>query len=418
MSGLDRVAARRTVESLRSGVPSSAAIHSLGWADVGQVQKLKELLAKVTAGTAGGCGLLIKGDFGTGKSHLLAYLEQLALNENFVVSRIVISKETPLFKPDKVNAAAVRDGKVPGNRGAVLHELAPRIDFRGHLAEGLLNWAKRVPGMLAGSIHLMKHKVELGDDELIARIVDWWSGEKLAPTDVKTGLRKLGLQKDFEIRAIKAYEMADLRIALTSHIIRAAGFAGWAILLDELELIGRYSPLQRANSYAQLACWYGMGGEHTALPIVCVGTIAGDFVVRILDSGPDGRGDRDRLPALLTRRVRPGSAELAARAIKGMELIDSPRALYLVGPDDTILRHTHDRVLDVYRTAFDWTPPAAVPKFVATTTPMRTYIKTWIYNWDLIRLGVTSRPVIATETLNQSYEEDVALEQDEEGKGA
>lgn len=416
MTALNQLEARRAIESLRSGVPGGAVVHALGWANAAQVQRLEDLLAQAAAAANGGGpvaqrGLLVKGDFGTGKSHLLAYLKQLALNKNFVVSRVVISKETPLFKPDKVFAAAVRDGKVPGNRGSVLHELAPRIDFRKRLADDLLTWADQTPGMLAGSINLLQHNVELGDDELIARIIDWWSGEKLSVSNLRTGLRKLGAQKNFEVKAIKAAELTALRIALTSQIIRAAGFAGWVILLDEIELIGRYSKLQRANSYAQLAHWFGLGAEHATPSTVCVGAITPDFEERILDAGPVGKDDRDGLPAWLLQRGKPGDAELATRVSKGIELLDTSDALHLAGPDEATLQHTYDPVRDLYRMAFDWSPPHGTPRLLATNIPMRTYIKTWIYEWDLIRLHVTESPSIEIETMDQGYEEDPALEQ-------
>lgn len=410
MTALEQLTARRAIESLRSGVPSGAAVLALGWTNPAHAQRFRDLLARVVVGAGGERGLLVKGDFGTGKSHLLGYLEHLALEDNFVVSRVTISKETPLFKPEKVFASAVRDGKVPDSRGAVLHELAPRIDFRSTKADGLSLWATQAPGMLGASVHLLERNVELGDDELIARIIDWWSGEKLSLAEVRSGLRRLGSQQAFDVKAIKAVDLAVLRIALTSHVIRAAGFAGWVILFDELELIGRYSNLQRANSYAQLARWFGLGGENGTSSMVCVGTITDDFVQVILDGG-EGRDDRMRLPKWLSQRGRP---ELASLAGRGMELIDGPGALHLVGPDEATLGHTYAQVLEVYRSAFNWSPPPRTPKFVSMTTPMRTYIKTWVYEWDLIRLGITQQPSIETETLLQSYDEDATLQQVED----
>lgn len=419
MTELEQLTARRAIESLRSGVPSGAAVLALGWTNPAHEQRFRDLLARVAAGAGGQRGLLVKGDFGTGKSHLLGYLEHLALQDNFVVSRVTISKETPLFKSEKVFAAAVRDGKVPDSRGAVLHELAPRVDFQNTTADSLSFWAMQAPGMLAASIHLLERNVELGDDELIARIIDWWSGEKLSPAEVRSGLRRVGSQQAFDVRAIRAVDMAPLRIALTSHVIRAAGFAGWVILFDELELIGRYSNLQRANSYAQLARWFGLGGEDGTSSMVCVGTITDDFVQVVLEGGGAGRDDRARLPEWLSHRGRPGDDELASLASRGMDLIDEPGALHLVGPDEATLQHAYAQVLDVYRTAFNWSPAPGIPKFVSTTTPMRTYIKTWIYEWDLIRLGVTEQPSVESEMLLQSYDEDSALQQvrdDSEGE--
>ncbi len=408
MTGAPGVGSRRAVESLRNGVPSGAVVSAMGWAHAGQLRQFDAILANARQGSGEG-GAMVVGEFGTGKSHLLGFFEQRALDANFVVSRVVISKETPLFQPDRVLAAALRDGRVPGARGAVLHELAPRLDFRSPATTPLAQWAASVPGMLAASLYLYDHAVELADDELLARVVDWWSGEKLAPAEVKAALRKLKAQQAFDVKAIKVADLVPHRIALVSHVIRAAGFAGWLILLDEVELVGRYSRLQRARSYAELARWSGTVGTNGPT-IACVAAVTGDFSAKVLDGGTDGLGDRERIPAFLRTRGRPGDAELLALVEAGIEALDDPAAIYLAGPDRQTLEHTYGRVADVYESAFDWAPPRRVPSLLNLTTPMRTYIKTWIYEWDLARLGVTSRPSVEAEAMPTSYEEDTELE--------
>ena len=70
-------------------------------------------------------GTLIAGDFGSGKSHLLEYFKHIALAENFVCSKIVISKETPLYNQAKVYRAAIESATVPGRRGSALIEILP-----------------------------------------------------------------------------------------------------------------------------------------------------------------------------------------------------------------------------------------------------------------------------------------------------
>jgi len=61
-------------------------------------------------------------------------------------------------------------------------------------------------------------------------------------------------------------------------LFRAAGYCGWCILLDELELIGRYTPLQRALSYAWLGAWLGLEGGRRFPGIVTAYAITDDFV--------------------------------------------------------------------------------------------------------------------------------------------
>jgi hypothetical protein len=409
MDALDPLVARRAIESLRNGVPSGAAVRALGWESHSQIRRFDTLLADARSDSPGKRGALVVGEFGTGKSHLLGFLEQRALEANFVVSRVVISKETPLFQPERVLAAALRDGRVPGARGAVLHELAPRLDFRARTADGLARWGASAPGMLAASLHLYERSVELADDELLARVVDWWAGEKLAPTEVKAGLRRLGSQQAFDVKAIKAVDLLPKRIELVANVIKAVGFAGWLILLDEVELIGRYSRLQRAKSYAELARWFGDGTS--ALPsLACIATVTGDFGTKVLDGGEAGLDDRQRVPRFIRGRGKPGDTEFADGAEAGIAILDDHEAMFLSGPDRSSLDATKQRVAEVYGTAFGWTPPSGSATLMSTTTPMRTYIKTWIYAWDLDRLGITQRPSIQAETLTQSYEQDDALE--------
>jgi hypothetical protein len=406
---IDQMAARRAIESLRNGVPSGAAVRALGWHHASQLNKFDALLESAKNDGPGPRGTMVVGEFGTGKSHLLGYLEQRALQENFVVSRVVISKETPLFQPARVLAAALREGRVPGARGAILHELAPRLEFGSRRADGLAQWGVSAPGMLAASLHLYERSVELADDELLARVVDWWAGEKLAPSDVKAGLRKLRAQQAFDVKAIKATDLIPHRIELAANVIKAVGFSGWLILLDEVELVGRYSRLQRAKSYAELARWFGNGGSKSP-SLACIATVTGDFSTKVLDGGADGLGDRERIPDFLRGRSKAGDSELADLAEIGIDAIDNPSSIFLQGPDASLLSATKSRVAEVYAAAFGWTPPQDSPSVMSTTTPMRTYIKTWIYAWDLARLGITQRPSIEFEALTQSYEPDDALQ--------
>ena len=55
--------------------------------------------------------MLISGDFGSGKSHLLTHLEQQALSQGFVCSKVAISKETLLYDLGKVLKSAVDNGR-------------------------------------------------------------------------------------------------------------------------------------------------------------------------------------------------------------------------------------------------------------------------------------------------------------------
>jgi DNA replication protein DnaC len=104
MSIDEQVRNRRAIEALRNGVPNRDAVTVLGCNQPEIEDKFRQQLQKIKQAVANGGkneGLLVAGDFGSGKSHLLEYLMHLALEQNFVCSKVVISKETPLFDPAK-----------------------------------------------------------------------------------------------------------------------------------------------------------------------------------------------------------------------------------------------------------------------------------------------------------------------------
>ena len=72
--------------------------------------------------------------------------------------------------------------------------------------------------------------------------------------------------------------------------MKGAGYKGWVVLLDEIELVGTYSVLQRAKSYAEIARWWGKVEDEKCPGLVVVGTVTSDFATAIL--GDAGKQDR------------------------------------------------------------------------------------------------------------------------------
>ncbi len=71
------VAYWRAVEALRSGVPNLDAVKALGCSHPQVEERFRQMLAALEGGFRQGTGpqgLLLAGDFGSGKSHLLEYL--------------------------------------------------------------------------------------------------------------------------------------------------------------------------------------------------------------------------------------------------------------------------------------------------------------------------------------------------------
>ena len=128
MPEAERIIKRRAIEALRAGVPNRDAVLALGST---QPEIEKKFLEQLQSAGTQIQGMLVKGGFGAGKSHLLEFLLQTALRENFVCSKVVISKETPFYDPVKLYRAAAEAAVVPGRMGDALTEIMTKMDTNG-----------------------------------------------------------------------------------------------------------------------------------------------------------------------------------------------------------------------------------------------------------------------------------------------
>ena len=413
--------AQRALEALRNGVPNGDAVNALGCMQPEALDRFNhqlEALARQDLTVPSPAfspvpGTLIAGDFGAGKSHTLAFFEQEALRRGFVVSKVVVSKETPLHDPSKLFAAAVREARLPDSRGSLMHELAIRLDYRKDTAIPFVDWATRVQpyGMLGASvlIHERSH-----DAELQEQIINWWSGDKLAVKVVRDGLKDLGSPKAFEVRAVRLADLAPVRFEFASRLAQAVGFAGWVLLLDEVELVGRYSLLQRAKAYAELARWLGLVPGQAIPGITAVAAITDDFEISVLD----GRHDREKAPERLAQKGDSVSLAQATMAEAAIEAI-SRHPVRLHRPSDDSLQLSHDRLRDLYQTAYGVAPRTHGSLIDGAHRPMRNHVRRWINEWDLDRLYPDEAQDSLEEELHVDYTEDRDLQSEsEEGAGS
>lgn len=398
-----QVQARRTVEALRAGVPNRDAVLALGLASDAVEHQFGQLLAAAEGEPdEGPRGFLLAGNFGAGKSHSLEYLQQVALGQRFVTSRVTVSKETPLHDPVKLYRAAAHAAIVPGRRGAALPQLAGELDFRSPAYGELFRWVQQ-PGRdlnqrFAASLFLFERARD--DPELLDRLIGFWAGEPLPVGELRKTLKALGEHTTYVLENVDMRTLALQRFRFAAALMRAAGYAGWVLLIDEVELVARYTLGQRARAYAELARWTGnLKGEHFP-GIVSVLAITSDFEAAVLDA----RNDRDAVPGRLRASGREADQLLAPRAERGMRLIG--RALKLPPPSARTIDETYAKVRALHGQAYAWSPPAVSSAERATSTSMREYIRWWITEWDLKRLFPDYQPDIEVQSLTQDYSED------------
>jgi P-loop Domain of unknown function (DUF2791) len=416
----ERLRRRRAVEALRSGVPNADAVIALG-SGQGDIEDRFTRLLEDISGPRGGSGarhgrasMLLGAGFGEGKSHLLTHLGQLATSAGFVVSTVVISKETPLHDPAKVLRAAVESAVAPDGARDVVAEAAAALDTVGPGYAELLRWL-RGPGRDMNErfdATLLLHQRLSGDapgadEEFLDSIVRFWSGDPLLMPDLRRQLKAAGEAKSFTFSPVKVRDLARQRFRFLPRLLRAGGHAGWVVLFDEVELIGRYSLLQRGRSYAELARWLDGDPGEEGEPLVTVAAITDDFETAVLS----GKNDRESLPRRLRDKQTEEYAEMAALAEVGMRHIERD-LLPLVPPDQAELDRAYQTLRQLHGGAYGWEPPDVTGLEQLGATRMRQYVRAWINEWDLVRLDPGYQPITDVVEIPGNYREVAELNDD------
>lgn len=397
--------ARMAIEALRAGVPNRAAILQLGNEQSDIELAFEAALAAAWTDSHQACtGIGLAGGFGTGKSHLLGYLAEVARRQSFVVSRVVVSKETPLSHPGHVLAAALRDATLRDRPDDPIAACVATLRERPEAIDTLENTVS-LPNagfspIFAACLFLLRRASTT--PETLHRIARLWSGAKMSAPGIRQALTAAGAGRMFSLKAIPAAELTDQLTRFVPLLFRAGGYAGWCILLDEIELIGRYTPLQRALSYAWLGAWLGLDGVRRFPGIVTIYAITDDFATAVINA----RLDSEKLPERLTLKGRSAEAELALAGIRHIERTVLERRLLPPTPED--LATCHEKILRLYSAAYDWPAPPLPPPERTSSRTMRQYIKGWITQWDLSRLGGSNVPLIS-EGIPSNYTEDATL---------
>jgi hypothetical protein len=231
-------------------------------------------------------------------------------------------------------------------------------------------------------------------------MISFWSGQKLSVAELRKYLRDCGEGVSYPVARILQRDLALQRLRFATGLVLAAGYSGWVLLFDEVELVQRYSWLQRARSYAALARWArALEGEATPGLVTVFATT---------DIQADIEKD-EQLPGRLSARDTDSDRLLSSQAEEGISKIRD--AVPLTPPDQTRIEDVGEKVRQVHAQAYDWSPsPARFDEPVLTTTRMRTCVRSWINRWDLERLYPDYAPDIEAKEIQPTLEEDGDLE--------
>jgi hypothetical protein len=369
------VEARRVVEGLRAGVPNKHVVTALGCLQPEVEGRFRRMLEATQQNiTTGPCprGMVLEGEYGSGKSHVLEYLQHLALDANFICSRIVISKETPLYHPVRLFYSAIESAVVPDKQGEVFAEIAGECDVWTPRYKDLVAWVNNPENHIDSrfAATLLLYERMSSDLELGYRMARFWTGDPIGVGDLKKYL---------------------------------AGYAGWILLIDEAELIGRYSVNQRAKSYAEVARLMNMVDGQKLPGLGTVMALTNDFREEILEK----KGDSVKMLEKLRSKQTYVDGNLADKAEKGMGLLQSQR-IPLGQPSPETIQEVHQIVRGLHRKGHGWhmwDHSSEDPANIVVGTSMRKYVKSWMTEWDFLRLYPGEQCEIEVSSWKPCYDE-------------
>lgn len=312
---MDKQQARHIIETLRAGVPSREVSSVLTEGQGVLLSRSRDDLARVARGER--AALIVRGQYGEGKSHLLSAIENMARAEGFAVSSVVLSKETPFNRINKVYEAvahAVSANNLPRSGFEdillTLHPGAQATEDIGTYAETHLH-----PKILFVFRNYFREEGALTR----AQLYDDLAGASLTMGDLRA-IHRRNFHEAMKMprRFLIQQDTLDY-FRFLSFLLRRTGYKGWVILMDEMELLSKLGIGSRAQAYINLAALLGLNEKQPPLSgVYLVLALASPFVQEALIAG--GRNDLAKVPEWLSdpRRNRVDEVPLARAAMQGI----------------------------------------------------------------------------------------------------
>jgi hypothetical protein len=378
---------RAAIEGLRSGVPSRHAVAQLGTTQAAIREAFELALAAVEQGDPGRA-LVVRANFGFGKTHLLEYLESVAESRDFATSYIVASPEMPLGNGHVVLKSLAENARAPRRTGKALRALAGELRPHSPQFAELRSWADGLEG-LNDRFRAMLHLYEefTSDPELLVQILGDFEGKPLAKTVLNQKLKELNAAAAYDLKGgPRNHALAHDRIQVFTQMVRACGCHGLVVLIDEVERIAHFSKKQRLAAYEELG-WWARVARQPGSGIIPVLAMTSTFATSVVYE------DEQKLVGL--QQGLFGGDERDELAREGIQLLKD--GLPLTEPTEAEVEAMRYRIKSLYQEAYRLAVPDYPDDHYERTTPIRQRIRRWITQWDLHRFYPEEAPDVEVE---------------------
>ena len=387
--------ARHMIEALRSGVPSRAVGQYFSEARPKIMKEISDHLDQVCE-QGKSSGMVICGKYGEGKTHLLNTVFNLAHSNNMVVSYLSLSKETPIDKLYLVYQKLIQSTYLPQREQPGFLSELDKISAKSPTAnEMLLYAAKQLETDKLYYLFRSYLNTEDADEKFLLQAD--LEGDFVANASLKKIYRRIFNQPvKYNMNFTKTKHCRDY-ISFMSHLFTQMGYKGWAILIDETELMGRLGRKARLNAYRNMAGFL--------LPDQCpemtfsIFALSASYVEDVIE----GKHEYMNLEEIYPEEQEP------ARSVLDM-LTKAPQLLPLTKEE---INEVLCKIQDFHGKAYEWTPNLSAASLAASTQSggylLRTKIRAAIEFLDqLYQYGKAGNTTI-NELGEETFEEDVPV---------
>ncbi|MEP6755829.1 MAG: BREX system ATP-binding domain-containing protein [Chthonomonadales bacterium] len=381
-----QLAARSAIEALRSGVPSPHAVEQLGTTQ-DEIREVFEARFHSMLNDEPVDPLVLSASFGSGKTHLLNYLSAIASKKGAVTGIVVVSPEMPLGNPHIVLKALATSSSAPGYEGRALRELAIKMRTNSTSWAAVRLWARenKLHDRVAACLHAFE---EAGaDDELRMHLVGEFEGNPIQLPELRAKLKEIGQTTNYDLRGSANNKIAHDRLAVLPQLFRTCGTSGWVVLFDECERICRFAKGARLKCWAELG-WWQRAAQKSGARLLPVFAFASGTIEEAIKTDE----------SILS--VRSGNLihdDFNAMGRDGLEMIKRP--MRLTPPTQDQEARIAARVREIYSLAYPDSSITSTPHRVDISTTIRSEVRRWITQWDLMRHYPDYRPTIVEEKI-------------------
>ncbi len=242
---------RHIIEALRSGVPSRIVGRCFSDARPKVLRELSERLNDICERQKSS-GMIICGKYGEGKTHLLNTVFNMASENNMVVSYLSLSKETPIDKLHMLYPKLMANTYLPKRQQPGFTQVFDTMTAGSRIASEMISYAA---GQLETDklYYLLRACLNTEDAEEKFQLLADLEGDFIANATLRQIYKRIFNQTvKYNVNFSKTKHVRDY-FAFMSHFFVQLGYSGWAILIDEGELMGRLSKKGRLNAYRNMA---------------------------------------------------------------------------------------------------------------------------------------------------------------------